>query len=358
MLTYIVHRLLLMIPTLFGITVLVFLVMALSPGGVGGPALGKGGQMKAGQQARYRAYFEKRYGLDDPLYVQYARWLNHVSPVGFAVEPDGSLGSFRWLKAPSLGTSLHRHRPVAALLAEALPVTILLNLLTIPVIYAVGILSGMVAARFRGGWFDIGSGALFLGLWSIPVIWAAVMLIGLLANQQYADLFPTSGLHGMRADDMLFLPRWEDGEWRRGWLLDAAWHLVLPVVCLSYAGFAMLSRLTRTSILENLQSDFVRTARAKGVSERVILFRHVFRNSLIPLVTVAASILPALLSGSIVVEQIFSLPGMGRLAVSAVVHNDRDLMLSITLISGLIGLSAELIRDVIYAVVDPRVTYE
>jgi peptide/nickel transport system permease protein len=357
MLSYIVHRVLLMIPTLFGITMLVFFVMGLSPDGVGGPALTEEGNLRADQQRRYRAYYEKRYGLDKPLVVQYGRWLNLISPIGYGVRDDGTLGAFGF-KAPSLGTSLNRHRPVADLILEALPVTILLNLISIPLIYGISLLSGIIAARLRGGWFDVASGMFFLALWSIPPIWAGVMLIGMLANQQYVDWFPTGGLHSMRAEDMAFLPSWGEDGFERGWLLDLLWHLVLPVVCLSYGGFALLSRLARTSVLENLHADFVRTARAKGVGERDVLFRHVLRNSLIPLLTVAAVILPELLSGSIVIEKIFSLPGMGRLGVEAVINKDRELVLAITLLAGLVGLVAELIRDVAYAIADPRVSYE
>jgi len=185
------------------------------------------------------------------------------------------------------------------------------------------------------------------------------MLIGLLANKQYIKLFPTAGLHDMLATDMAFLPSWSgQGGFNPGWLLDTLWHLVLPVICMSYGGFAFLSKLTRGSILENLNADYVRTARAKGVSEQDILFRHVFRNSLLALITVAAGILPALLAGSIVVETIFSIPGMGRLGVQAVQFRDRELVLAVTLIGGILGLLSMLIRDICYAMVDPRVSYE
>jgi len=364
MLSYIVRRLLLMIPTLFGVTAVVFFVMALAPGGIAGPLLSMEGNMQSGeQQQRIREYYNQRYGLDKPPVVQYARWLNRISPLGFHTRDDGSLGRFGF-KWPDLGESLNRRRPVLDLIAESLPITLLLNALSIPLVYAVGVGTGLIAARFRGNWFDVGSGAFFLALWSIPTIWAGVLFIGLLANQSYLELFPTGGLHSLMADQMTFLPTWEttgeDGQTRfqPGWLLDTLWHLVLPVVCLSYGGFAFLTKLVRGSILDNLNADFVRTARAKGVNEKDILFRHVFRNSLLALITVAASILPALFGGAIVVETIFSLPGMGRLAVEAVKFRDRELVMAVTLLGGLIGLLSELIRDVCYAIADPRVSYD
>lgn len=357
MTTYIVRRLFLMFPTLLGITALVFFVMGLSPGGIGGPALTQQGYLQGEEGRRIREYYEKRYGLDKPLIVQYGRWLNRISPIGYRVQEGGALEDFG-LKWPDLGESLARHRPVIDLIAESLPITVLLNLISIPGVYVIGIISGIVAARYRGRWFDVGSGAVFLGLWSVPVIWAGVMLIGLLANKQYIKLFPTAGLHDMLASEMAFLPTLTQAGFKPGWLLDTLWHLALPIICLSYAGFAFLSKLTRTSILENLSADYVRTARAKGLTDRVVLFRHVFRNSLLSLITVAAGIVPALLGGSIIVETIFSIPGMGRLAVQAVQFRDRELVLAVTLIGGFIGLLSELIRDLCYAVADPRVSYE
>lgn len=357
MLTYIIRRLLLMIPTLLGITAVVFFIMAYSPGGVGGTALDQLENLKAEEAKRIRDYYNKRYGLDKPPIVQYGRWLNQISPIGYKPLPDGTLGPLT-IKMPDLGESLVRHRPITDLIAESLPITILLNALTIPIIYAIGIVSGILAARYRGQWFDVTSGALFLGLWSVPTIWAGVMLIGFFANAAYFKWFPTAGLHDMLSGSMPFLPTWDDSGFNRGWLLDMMWHLVLPVVCLSYGGFAYLSKLMRGSILDNLQADFVRTARAKGVHERVILFRHVFRNSVLAMITIAAGIIPALLGGSVVIETIFSIPGMGRLGVEAVQFRDRELILATTLIGGFIGLSADIFRDVWYAIADPRVSYE
>ncbi|HWB52703.1 MAG TPA: ABC transporter permease, partial [Tepidisphaeraceae bacterium] len=208
------------------------------------------------------------------------------------------------------------------------------------------------------GYFDRVSGSILLALWCIPTMCAGVLLIGFLANIQYLEIFPTGGLHATLASTMPFLPHWIGGHFERGYLLDTCWHLVLPVVTLTYGGFAFLTKLTRSAVLENLAADYARTARAKGVSERVMLFRHVFRNSLLPLITVAAQILPGLLAGSIIVESIFSIHGMGLLAIQAVDARDRDLVLAEALIAGILGLTSYLISDLCYAVADPRVTYE
>jgi ABC-type dipeptide/oligopeptide/nickel transport system permease component len=364
MFTYIVRRLLLMIPTLFGITALVFFVMGLSPGGIGGPTLDKFGNLKGEQAAFIREYYNKRYGLDKPLVVQYVRWLNHISPIGYEEEIDTSGGQirtmrrFKWLKWPDLGESLNRHRPVTQLIGEALPVTLALNLISLPIVYIVGILTGIKAAKSRGKLFDTVSSTMQLSAWSVPTIWAGVLLIGFFANREYFKWFPVAGLHEMEAQRMAFLPHFTSDGWQRGYLLDNLWHLILPVICLSYGTSAFLTKLTRGSVLENLNADYARTARAKGLPEKVVLYRHVFRNSLLALTTYSAAVLPALISGSVIVESIFSIPGMGRLGVEGVAFRDRELVLAVTLIGGIIGLLSQLLRDILYALEDPRVSYD
>lgn len=357
MTAYILRRILLMIPTLFGVTVVVFAVMSLTPGEAGGDDLTSMEGIDPEQAAAIREYRRARFGLDLPAHVRYARWVNQVSPIGFEVGDDGELGAFGF-KSINLGYSIKRQRPVTDLLAEALPITILLNLLTIPLIYALGVGSGILAASKRGKTADAAIGVVTLGLWSIPVIWAGVMLIGFFANDAYFRWFPATGLSDMDADRMRFLPTWRDGEFERGYLLDVCWHLVLPVLCLSYGGLAFLSKLARGSILENLSADFVRTARAKGVGERAILFTHVLRNSLLPLITVLVTILPAMLGGSVIVEEIFSINGMGKLMLDAIYSKDWFVVMAVTLVSGILGLIAYLMADILYAVADPRVSYE
>jgi peptide/nickel transport system permease protein len=359
MLTYIIRRLLLMIPTLIGITMLVFFIMALSPGKVSNVMLSAEGNMRAEERHRIEEYLRKRYGLDDPLIVQYGRWLNHISPVGVKDVGTGFPSSLRvGFKRPDLGESFIRRRDVWDVVMDALPPTLLLNLITIPIIYIIAITSGIYAARHRGRLLDVGTGVGFLGLYSMPVMWTGVMLLGFFASRDYWQWFPTGNLHGIGADQMRYLPSWSTGHFEQGWLVDTAWHLVLPVACLSYGGFAFLSKLMRSSILENLTADFARTARAKGLSENVVLFRHVLSNSVLPLITVAASILPSLLGGSLIVESIFSINGMGRLMLEAIRMKDQELILSETCVVSVITLISLLVADVCYAIADPRVSYE
>ncbi len=407
MTTYLIRRVLLFLPTLIGATFLVFLVVAWS-GGVAASVLSAQGEMRPAERKLREQYLDRRYGLRKPLVVQYGRWLNNISPIGFrawqpedlpvraAEEEENKLrearraqlvaenkldgnqieeevkkvdlspdaGEIRFdkplLKVPDLGDSITKARPVGDLIVDSLPITLLLEALSIPITFVIAVISGIWAAKHRGKLIDALSGSVALAFWSIPVIWAAVLLIGFLANERYLKLFPTNGLTEVRADAMPFLPGrfGPGGSMERGWLLDMMWHLVLPLICLSYGSIAFLHKLTRASLLETIQADFVRTARAKGLSEKSVLYAHAFRNSLLPLITVTAGLIPVLITGSIVVETIFGINGMGRLAYEAVIFRDRELLLSIIAVTLFLTLLAYLAADVAYAIADPRVSFD
>jgi len=348
-----------MIPTLIGMTLVLFVIMAASPGGVGASLRSAEGNMRPEQRREIEAYLKHRYGLDQPLYRQYLRWLNHVSPIGFKDVGPGWPASLPFgFKAVDLGESLQRRTSVLSLVEEALPVTLLLNVLSTPLIYVIAVTSGIYAARRRGAFMDMASGVTLIALWSLPVMCVGVLMLGYLANKDYWQSFPVGGLHDTVSDSMAFLPHWIGGHFQRGWLLDTLWHLVLPVVCLSYGGFAFLSKLMRAAMLENLAADFARTARAKGLKENVVVMRHVLRNSILPLITVGASVLPSLLGGALIVESIFSINGMGRLMIDAIFAKDQELVMSETYVIGIVSLLSLLVADLCYALADPRVSYE
>jgi len=259
---------------------------------------------------------------------------------------------------PDLGMSFARGRPVGQLIAAALPVTIGINLIAFPIIYMVAIPAGIAAANRAGRLFDAVSGTFFVALWSVPTVWAGVLAVGFLANKDYLGWFPVTGLHDAGADRMTYLPSPRgDGTWSMGYLVDYLWHVCLPVLCLVYAGFAVLSKQTRAAMLDNFNADYVRTAKAKGVEARVILFAHVFRNSLLPLITMFASIFPAMLAGSVVVERIFAIPGMGSLILEAINLKDRELILANAVMIALVNIMALLLADILYAAADPRISY-
>ena len=267
----------------------------------------------------------------------------------------GNVFNFDW---PDFGKSFTIGRSVIDLIAEALPVTLLLNVVAIPFIYFIAVPFGMQAAAQQNKWFDKVSGTIFVMFWSIPVVWAGVLAIGFLANQRYLGWFPASGLHSNGAEDMLYLPNWVDGVFHQGYLVDLLWHLVLPVMCLVYGGFAVLAKQTRAAMLDNYTMDFVRTARAKGVSDSSVKWHHVFRNSLLPVITIFVLVFPAMLAGSVVIERIFSVPGMGSLIIQAIFNMDRDVILANVFMIAIVNLLALLLADILYAVADPRVTYD
>lgn len=258
---------------------------------------------------------------------------------------------------PDLGRSFSRSRPVGELILEALPRTLLLNLIAFPIIYLIAIPSGMLAAVRQGKFFDVVSGGLFVALWSIPIVWAGVLAIGYLANKEYLGWFPVTGLHATESESMPFLPTF-GANGSRGYLLDTLWHVVLPVACLVYGGFAVLAKQTRAAMLDNFNADYVRTAKAKGVAPRDVTLRHVFRNSLLPLITMFVSIFPAMLAGSVVIEKIFSIQGMGSLVIEAISLGDRELLLANAFVIGLVNMLALLFADILYALADPRITYD
>jgi peptide/nickel transport system permease protein len=299
-----------------------------------------------------------------------------------------------FVKQPDLGDSIVKTRPVWPIIREALPVTLLLNFLSVPLALAVAMVTGIWSAKHRGKWQDWGTGGALLALYSVPVIWLGVMSIGFFANVQFMKWFPAGQLHDIQATDMPFWPTEWDGssmsladrysanysskgfpavvagpvalfEWigdllwpsRPGYLLDTLWHLALPVFCLALGQFAFLSKLTRTAVLETLGSDYIRTAHAKGLAPNTVLLRHALRNSLIPVITFLAALIPYIVAGSIVVESIFSLNGMGRLTVDAIKAGDTELFLGVTLMILILKLICYLLADIAYVIADPRVSY-
>jgi ABC-type dipeptide/oligopeptide/nickel transport system permease component len=260
---------------------------------------------------------------------------------------------------PDFGVSFSKSTPVLGMVLDRLPVTLMINFIAFPIIYLIAIPTGLLAATYRGSWFDVLSGALFVALWSIPVVWAGVLLLSFVASDRYLGWFPVTGLHAPDARSFTFLPSPNaDGTWQRGYVFDTLWHICLPVACLVYAGFAVLSKQTRAAMLDNFNADYVRTAKAKGVAGRDIVFRHVFRNSLLPLITMFATVFPAMLSGSVVIERIFGVPGMGSLIIESIALRDREVLLANALMIGVVNLLALLLADILYAMADPRISYK
>lgn len=330
MLRYITKRLLIMIPTFLGITVMTFFIIKLAPGDPALMRLQMQGMGKVDAQMATRIVEETRkiYGLDRPFYVQYGKWLGRLATLNF-------------------GESYTDHQPVLEKIKKALPITVLLNVITIILIYIISIPVGVLTALKPQSWFDYGTAIVLFVLYSLPSFWVAAILMTYLAGGDYLNLFPIMGISSFGAEQ---LPWYE-------YVSNVCWHLILPVVCLTYGGFAFLARFARSNMLEVIHQDFIRTARAKGLSEWTVIVRHGFRNSLVPLVSLMGTLLPALLGGSVIIEQIFSISGMGRLTMQSVLARDYPTIMAIAVIDAVLTLISMLLSDMLYAAVDPRIRY-
>jgi peptide/nickel transport system permease protein len=329
MTTYLLRRILLLFPTLFGITLLTFLLVRLAPGNA---ALLKGGGGEGGGRAmtaEVREQMIQLYGLDKPPLVAYADW------VGRSLRLD-------------LGESIVDHRSVADKIGERLPLTMSLAGSALALSYLIAIPLGIIAALRRGQIVDRTISFVVFVLYSVPSFAAALLLILLVAGGDYLNLLPMYGANSINASEM--------GPW--AWLWDRILHLILPVICLTYASLASISRYARVSMLDALGQDFVRTARAKGLPERLVIFRHALRNALIPIITIFALELPVLIGGAVIIESIFSLPGMGQLMFQALDEKDEPVIMGITVLAAMVTLLSYLAADILYVVVDPRITYE
>jgi len=330
---YLIKRMLQIIPTLLGITLITFVIIHLAPGNPAMLKLQMGkGQAELGNKAFSQQIIEQTkelYGLDKPLPLQYILWVKRIFTLDF-------------------GFSYKDHRNVWDKISERLPITIQLNIISIFLVYLIAIPCGIYSSTHEGSFADKILTVGFFFLYSLPSFWVAVLLIMLFGGGDFWDIFPVYGISSIGSETMRLLP----------WLIDRMWHLVLPVACLTYGGLAYLSRLTRAAMLEVIREDYVRTARAKGLSERVVIFKHAFRNALLPLITLLAFLLPSMFGGSVIIESIFSVPGMGQLGFESVLSRDYPVIMAITAISAFLTLIGLLVSDILYAALDPRIKLE
>jgi peptide/nickel transport system permease protein len=312
---YVVRRLVAAIPLLLLVSFISYGLMGLAPGG---PAAILGAQAR-GLTPAAREHFIQQLGLDKPWYVQFFFWLVTLVFHG------------------SLGNSYVDGRPVFDKILERMPITLELLGLSLAATLIVAIPVGVHAATHRGSWFDYISSALGFAAYATPVFW----LVDVFAI--HLRWFPTSGIASLGYE--------HDP-------IDRLRHLVLPVAALTIVSFASWMRYQRGAMIEALQAPFVRTARAKGLSERLVVYRHALRNALIPTVTLLGLTLPGLVGGAYFVEYVFSLPGMGLLGINSVFSRDYPTVMGITLLSAIVVVLGNLFADVAYAAVDPRIRYD
>jgi len=318
---YILRRLLLSIPLLVGISLVSFLMMHMAPGGPIGSVTDMNPRATAESRARLRAY----YGLDQPLHVQYGRWLGRMATLDFgdSFSPDG--------------------RPVAEKIKERIPITLTINILSMGLIFVVAIPVGIYSAVRKGSLFDrISTVAVFTGF-AIPTFWLALLMMILFGVR--LGWLPISGISSMDYDSLGAM----------GKIADRARHLLLPVLLAAFGGLAGMSRYMRSTMLEVIRQDYVATARAKGLPEGKVVFRHAMRNALLPVITILGLSVPDLLGGSVIFETIFAIPGMGQLFYQGVMSRDYPLIMGILTIGAFLTLLGNLLADVGYALADPRI---
>ncbi|MFN7975455.1 MAG: ABC transporter permease subunit [Acidobacteriota bacterium] len=341
MLEYVVRRILLMLPTLFGISLVVFLLVNFVPGGPveqaiqrmrgagrGGEAGGLAGGGRGGLTKEAIEQLNKFYGFDKPVYVRYALWLRNVLALNF-------------------GKSYNYGDPVWTLIKSRIPVTLLFGGPSFVLAYLVCIPLGIFKAIHHRTWKDsMTSAMVFIG-YSIPGFALGQVLLVLFGGGTFWDVFP---LGGVKSDNFDELDAWHK-------LLDVLYHMVLPLVCYMVESFAVLTILMKNSLMENLASDYVRTAMSKGLSWRKALYRHALRNSLIPIATGFGAILTVFVSGSLLVEVTFNIHGMGLLTFEALQKRDYPVTLGIIMIDSILVLLGNLLSDLLYVVIDPRISF-
>ncbi len=338
---YIFKRLLLMVPTLFGVLLLTFVVIQFVPGGpvdqylaearTGGGTGAEGGSVYRGAQGvdpKRLEQIKALYGFDKPAHERFIQML-------------GQFARF------DLGTSFFQNKAVSELVIEKLPVSISLGLWTFFISYLVAVPLGVAKAVRAGSRFDLVTTLLVLVGYAIPGFVLGVALLVIFGGQ--LQWFPLRGLTSSN---------WEELSWGAR-IVDYLWHITLPVIAMVLGSFAVTTMLTKNAFLEEIRKQYVTTARAKGLSERQVMWKHVFRNALIPIVTgFPAAFIGAFFAGSLLIETLFSLDGLGLLSYESVIRRDYPVVMGTLFLFTLIGLVTKLISDLCYVWVDPRVKFD
>jgi peptide/nickel transport system permease protein len=318
---YILKRLGLMIPMLLGITLISFTVIHLAPGTPTDMQTTLNPKASLEAQKRLR----ELYGLDKPLIVQYRDWLTRLAHLDFgrSFSPD--------------------RRPVWDKIKERIGITLSLNLMSLIIILGVSIPIGVIAAYRAHSWFDQATTLFVFFGFAMPTFWLALLLIMFFGV--YLDWLPISGLTSLNFRQFTF--------WQK--VQDLGAHVTLPVLVAAFGGLAGMSRYMRGNMLEVIRQDYITTARAKGLPERVVIFKHALRNALLPVITILGLSVPGLIGGSVIFESIFAIPGMGQLFYGAVMARDYPLVMGELVIGAVLTLVGNMLADVGYALVDPRI---
>ena len=320
MFLYSIKRTLLMIPILLGITLLSFSIMHLAPGGPAEAQM----EFSAKASAEARERLRKLYGADQPVHKQYLTWLTKFVTLDF-------------------GDAFADGRKVKDKILERLPITLTINLLSLCVVLLIAIPIGIMSATHQYSALDRFTTIFVFVGYSMPSFWLALLLIYLFGVQW--GVLPISGIQSL---DVTGLTGW-------GRLMDRAEHLIMPVFVSAFGGLAGFSRYMRNNMLEVMRQDYVRTARAKGLPENVVIYKHALRNALMPVITILGLSLPGIIGGSVIMETVFGIPGMGQLLYQAVFSRDYNLAMGILVPAAVLTMLGNFLADIGYALADPRV---
>lgn len=343
MFVYLAKRLLAIVPTLIGITIIVFAIINLAPGSPieqkiqqirfgsqhgGGAGMGGASQRSQAVTDEVIQQLKKQYGFDKPIHVRYWIWLKNLARFDF-------------------GKSFKYEEPVTDVLLRKMPVSILFGVTSFILSYLICIPLGVAKAVKNGSRFDVvTSGILFLG-YSTPSFMLAILLIVFFCGGKFLNIFPIAGLVSDNYMDLSTMGR----------IWDRIHHAILPLTCYMVGQFTTLTVLMKNSVLEEIRRDYVRTARAKGLSERVTIYKHVLRNALLPIATGFGSILSIFFAGSLLLEQIFSLDGLGLLGYESVLARDYNVIMGLLVIESLLFLLGNILSDFTYVLIDPRIDF-
>jgi peptide/nickel transport system permease protein len=320
MFLYSIKRTLLMIPILLGITLLSFSIMHLAPGGPAEAQM----EFSAKASAEARERLRKLYGADQPVHKQYLTWLTKFVTLDF-------------------GEAFADGRKVKDKILERLPITLTINLLSLGLVLLIALPIGIMSATHQYSVLDRFTTIFVFVGYSMPSFWLALLLIYLLGVQW--GVLPISGIQSL---DVTGLTGW-------GKLMDRAEHLILPVFVSAFGGLAGVSRYMRNNMLEVMRQDYIRTARAKGLPESVVIYKHALRNALMPVITILGLSLPGIIGGSVIMETVFGIPGMGQLLYQAVFSRDYNLAMGILVPAAVLTMLGNFLADIGYALADPRV---
>ena len=337
--TYIFNRLLVMVPTLFGITIVVFVIINLAPGS---PIEQKLQQLRFGgtgdsQSTNQRdnsvseeviEALKKQYGFDKPLMTRYFIWLKNLAKMDF-------------------GESFTYEEPVIDVIVSKFPVSMQFGIVSFILSYLISIPLGVRRAIKHGSRFDKVSGVILMVMYSIPPFMLGILLIVFFAGGSFFDIFPIGELISDDYDDFGFF----------GKLWDRVHHFILPLTCYMLGSFTTLTFLMKNSLLEEIKKDYVRTARAKGLPEKIVINKHALRNALIPIATGIGSFLSVFFAGSLLLETIFQLDGIGLLGFNSVLSRDYNVIMGLVFIQSILFLLGNLVQDLTYVLVDPRIDF-